>query len=994
MYKKLLCLCVVGLICSLSGPAMAEIEVAKELLVDLRAHDLPYGQVPAGATWRNRGTLGNFVATGTPVVQDVAGRKAVTFNGTNFFAGPLSPEGIYGSGDRTIEIWVYNGADLRAEETMVSWGRRGGPEGTNLAFNYGNNASYGAVGHWGAPDMGWSAPHAPCPAPENWWHLVYTYDGTTIRLYVNGQENTTRERALNTHGPHPIRVAAQGDNSGAGVNTATNFTGSIAEVRVHDGALSPEAIALNFETKLAELSTSPFPRDGQVEVPRDLVLSWTPAEFATAHDVYLGTDADEVEGADRANPGDALVSEGQVETALDPGRLAFGTTYHWRVDDVDAAADSTFKNIVWSFTVEQDAYPITGVTATASSSSTDDMGPMKTVDGSGLDADGRHSTVAEHMWLSHMGGPQPTWIQYEFGQVHKVDRMLVWNSNQDLEDVMGLGAKDVVIEYSADGEAWTSLSPVQLAQAAGSPTLTAQTVDLGGIAAKFIRLTIESNWGGILPQYGLSEVRFFYVPVQAREPQPQTGAVEVGVDAILKWRSGRDAAVHDVYFGADAEALPLVDTVADTRYDPGLLDLDTTYYWRIDEVNEAEPVGVWQGNLWSFTTRKFMVIDDFEGYTDDMEAGKAIFQTWIDGDENGTGSTVGRPQAPFAERAVIHSGLQSMPLFYENVDGVSVSEANLTLDPAQDWTQSGVTTLVVHFRGDLNNDAAQFYVAINDSKVVYPGSPGILASRVWTQWNIDLAATGADLQNVAKLSVGVEGSGSGVVYVDDIRLYREAPATVEPVGPSAAPVARYTFDDNVNDASGNDYHGTAMNDPLYDDAIADLGRAIAFNGTNNYVELPIGPLIATLTDMTVTTWVNFPNTGGGWQRLFDFGTGTNNYIFLCPRTGTTGPIRVAIRTPTVGEQIVNSPARIPMGWCHVAVVVDSSTMRIRLYVDGTLVASNATTLLVKDLGETNQNWLARSQYPADAYFVGQLADFAIYDKALSTGEIQYLVTNR
>jgi hypothetical protein len=86
------------------------------------------------------------------------------------------------------------------------------------------------------------------------------------------------------------------------------------------------------------------------------------------------------------------------------------------------------------------------------------------------------------------------------------------------------------------------------------------------------------------------------------------------------------------------------------------------YYWRIDEVNEAEAISTWAGPVWSFSTQEFVVVDDFEGYNDDVEAGTAIFDTWLDGWTNGTGSTVGYMNAPFAEQAVVHSGKQSMPL--------------------------------------------------------------------------------------------------------------------------------------------------------------------------------------------------------------------------------------------------------------------------------------------------------------------------------------------
>ena len=109
---------------------------------------------------------------------------------------------------------------------------------------------------------------------------------------------------------------------------------------------------------------------------------------------------------------------------------------------------TVFKGDVWSFTVEPYAYPITKVTATASSSQAG-MGPEKTVDGSGLNALDQHSTEAKDMWLS--AGAQPNWIQYEFDKAYKLHELWVWNSNQLIEAFVGFGAKNVTIEYSLDG---------------------------------------------------------------------------------------------------------------------------------------------------------------------------------------------------------------------------------------------------------------------------------------------------------------------------------------------------------------------------------------------------------------------------------------------------------------------------------------------------------------------------------------------------------------
>ncbi len=150
----------------------ADIAWAGESLVDLDATVLTPGPI---ANWTNAGTLGDFVAAGAPQVGLVDGANAVMFDGVNdYFDGPLSVASIELNEDVSVEVWAQN-PWIAGEETLLSWGKRGGPEGTNMSFNYGTSGDFGAVGHWGSPDIGWSG----APMRNQWHHLVYTYDGST-----------------------------------------------------------------------------------------------------------------------------------------------------------------------------------------------------------------------------------------------------------------------------------------------------------------------------------------------------------------------------------------------------------------------------------------------------------------------------------------------------------------------------------------------------------------------------------------------------------------------------------------------------------------------------------------------------------------------------------------------------------------------------------------------------------------------------------------------
>jgi len=267
----------------------------------------------------------------------------------------------------------------------------------------------------------------------------------------------------------------------------------------------------------------------------------------------------------------------------------------------------------------------------------------------------------------------------------------------------------------------------------------------------------------------------------AYQPSPADGAGSVSPAVTLTWLPGRGALKHRLYSSDSADAVRQGTAAADkgelteTTFAPeGLLGA-TTYYWRVDEVLLDGTVQT--GPVWSFTT--FLPVDDFESYTDDE--GHRIYETWTDGWTNGTGSTVGNVQAPFAERTIVHGGKQSMPMDYDNTKAPFYSEAELTFAPTQDWTISGVDTLTVFLRGQANNGAGALYMALRDSTgknavAVHP-DPAAVNANVWTEWKIPLSSfTGVNLARVKKLCLGVgncqapAAGGAGRIYLDDIRL--------------------------------------------------------------------------------------------------------------------------------------------------------------------------------------------------------------------------------
>ena len=272
-------------------------------------------------------------------------------------------------------------------------------------------------------------------------------------------------------------------------------------------------------------------------------------------------------------------------------------------------------------------------------------------------------------------------------------------------------------------------------------------------------------------------------------PGPANGSNVVSTTSTLTWMSPAGATQHHLYLSDSLDAVTNATTGADkgmvteTTFTPAALESLKTYYWRVDETIASG--GVKTGPVWSFVTT--LPVDDFESYTDDLNAKTTIFDTWIDGVTNGlSGSTVGYTDAPFAERTTVHGGTQSMPLDYNNVQTPFYSEAEREFASPQDWTSSGANELLLYVRGRLVNRPAPVYVRLEDASkraatVAYPDSTLVTAVK-WTPWKIPLSQfAGVNLAKVKKLCIGVgdkadpKPAGKGVIFIDDIAVCISAP---------------------------------------------------------------------------------------------------------------------------------------------------------------------------------------------------------------------------
>ncbi len=652
---------------------------------------------------------------------------AIEFDGeTGHIEVPFSESlRILNQGDYTVGAWLrLNTVPLTTNRIVVQQGDLNGTGRTLLFVHSSNEIRSYAGGDATGSGIGVEA--------GEWIHaaVIVTEQGPTdsIQMFVNGVAEGAANTSLGMED-------SEGDYFlGSHKNLNNVWEGLIDDIRIYNHALTEEELRAAMEGIGGgyPFARSPDPADGVLLSDTWVNLTWSPGDFAVSHDVYLGDNFEDVDNGTgdtfRGNQTSTLFLAGFPGFAY-PDGLVPGTTYYWRIDEVNEAdPNSPWKGPIWSFSMPpKTAY---------------DPDP----------ADGAEFVGPDSVTLS-------------------------WTP--------GYGA---ILHTAYFGDNFD-----QVNNASGGAALGAATYNPGPLESEKVYYWRIDEFDAAETYKG--DIWFFTTPGAVGNPQPAYGATDIAMNATLSWMPADSAASHQLYFGADEETVRNADTGSPAyigpksldaeTYDPGLLDAEATYYWRVDEIDGQGNVA--KGPLWTFTTGDFLLVDDFEGYTDDDPNNEAIWQSWIDGfGVADNGAQVGYLLPPYAEQTVVHGGLQSMPILYTNEGGVTNSEATLTLTAPRDWTQAGVSELSLWFRGVGVNAAEPLYVAVANSAgapaaVAHDDADAAQVSR-WTQWNIPLQAfadQGINLANVDTIGIGLGTKaggavvgGSGTIYVDDIRLYR------------------------------------------------------------------------------------------------------------------------------------------------------------------------------------------------------------------------------
>jgi len=421
--------------------------------------------------------------------------------------------------------------------------------------------------------------------------------------------------------------------------------------------------------------------------------------------------------------------------------------------------------------------------------------------------------------------------------------------------------------------------------------------DIAGMSLPFVPSTIRIlglDLRGGSPGFDLANVRARInadCGCIACNPRPADGAKNVPLNTVLNFLPGCAAEKHIVYFGTaladvDEGAAPITNPPQPqdvNSFDPNGLELSKTYYWRLDEVNDADANSPWTGDIWKFTTADYLLVDDFEAYER-----FTIYDTWTQIDQ----AYIFIAKEPH----LTHKGQQSMAFRYY-YDNYFYSEIAYQFSPAQDWDSAGVKELEMFFYGQADNDInAQMYFVLSDGDVnalvPYAGDANDLNSKTWQPWRIDLQNLNLNLSNIEYISIGFRigtseqsDFGLGTIFFDDIRLFPsrclkenrpdadlnsdcavdfqdlqdlaynwlDKGYNIYPVTAPNAPVAWYKFDGNPNDSAGS-AHGQLHGSPTYVPGV--YGQAISFDGYNDSMEITAAANIFSKirTAITIAFW--------------------------------------------------------------------------------------------------------------------------------------------
>ena len=609
-------------------------------------------------------------------------------------------------------------------------------------------------------------------------------------------------------------------------------------------------------------------------------------------------------------------------------------------------------------------------------------------------------------------GPGDDIVLIELGPVSEEARVFVTDGD----------GEEYLLGMAKAGNIGTGVDPTEIA------------FDLAGIALPFTPRAVRIvglDRGGGAPGFDVANV---LARISnncgdiACNPVPVDNARNIPAEAALSFSPGDSAEKHVLYLEKDIAELSGTGHVLDTNsFDPCGLELGSTYYWRVDEVNDPD---VRPDRIWSFTTTDHLPVDDFEGYDALVDPSNLDSKTIYDAWKNANVYLSTEPTRKCSKKSMVFNYYYS---------GSVYSEAIHAFDPAQDWAKIGVKVLELFFFGQPYNSRGQMYVVFNDGNsetiVPYPGDANDLRTEAWQPWRVELSDfNDLDLSNIESFSIGFcirqgdpYGMGSGTVYLDDITLYssrcieeKRPPADLNgdcavnfrdieelaytwldrghntyAVAAPNAPVAWYKFDDNVDDSAGN-AHGLIHGNPTY--AAGVHGRAISFDGYKDSVELTRA--------INLFSEINAGITIAFWQYGADSPHRTDTLCCSNYAYGDSDPA-IAVNLgcwrepgeynwdcgqPRTFHERLSGNHRYESEWSgrwnHWAFTKDSRSGQMQVFLNGRL--HDSRTGANSPISRITSFEIGSGSYGG---YDGLIDDFQIYDYALAQPEIAHAATN-
>ncbi len=757
---------------------------------------------------------------------------------------------------------------------------------------------------------------------------------------------------------------------------------ALAKLKWESLSIEPNEVIPRDTFFLPLRAVSPNPPNGATGVQSAPVLSWSPGMFTATHDVYFSTDESKVTDANRTNQLDVLVMQDltsvRPRTAYDGlGIQEFSTTYYWRIDDINGL--DIWRGGVWSFTT--DGYHVV-----------DDM--EKYTDAASIGAVWHDGTGGSDITTSTdpsvatqiHGGAQAMAYSYDNSASPYYSEAYA-----DTNEVNEPDSLDFGIDWRLEGvkalSLWFRGAPDlrgSFTEAAGTYTLTADGKGISGTADSCFLVygQASGNVGSIYARV---------LSVEKIDPFAKAGVMI------------RDTLAPDARFGA----------VTVTPENGVIFQYRTTQGGNASSVIKTEITApCWVKVEAVHPPYQPYFIKGYYAITDDVPT------SW---------TLIGQAQVTLG--TPIYPGLCVTSSSYGEMCTAEIS--NVTTTPATTLTNTQDITKAY-------NDAEEMYVVLEDSDsngIVYHPDPNVTQIGTWTEWRIDLNDFNdqdVNLTDVQKMYIGfgdeAAPGGSGIVFIDDIRLYLaefyapECPwkpdlirdgvigygdlemvadnwlisdYNVEPNAPYRGPVSRYQLDGNANDTgSGTHYNGepcgvgVAYNTTNYKDASASL----ELTGDGSWISTD-----ACAEDYGIDG--NKPRTITAWAYARDFSDDAGIYEIGEQADGRDFALRVTAEPNVWRAQHWGEDYDIDFTypsldrWVHFAHVYDGTTVRV--YADGYFIPDAERVLNLDTSAETGAKtfkigrW-SMSDPAAIYYFDGLIDDVHIYNYALDQANAAYL----